>query len=185
MESTIISRILPARPVIRISEFTNTISLRSNFLKLSIKSEPFLGVQQYHISFFPEIERESKISPSILKSINSQLRESYNNFFYIGESLFSVTLNQRVKEFFTKYSDIEYKITIQPTPNYIDLTSRNNYESIKFKSLLEKLIKVILRENPNMTIFFKNYFNLNKAKKVGPGNLNLFRIYCSWYKFKY
>ncbi len=168
MESFITKpKILPSRPQNVATPFTKYVPLRSNYLQLSLRSGPSIGVQQYHMSINPKIDNDSSnLMFMVIKNISPKLRETYRKYFWTGESLFSITLDETAKDFTTTYKEIEYTITIQPTANYIDVSNISKSESQKFKSLLEKLVKAILRENPNMAVFHKNYFNLNGAKKI-------------------
>ena len=162
----------PKRPKLneQIRNKNTSIILQSNFLKMRFNPNQN-HVRQFSIKINPDLPEDSyQLFRKILKSISKELKQHFKLYLISGRSLFS-TLNDENSSITlkTQLDNIEYDIEITKTKNLIDLsqiTTLNN-ENIQIKSLIERIIKMLLEANDGFIRFDGgNFYNYYKYEKI-------------------
>ena len=152
------------------------LKIHSNFFLMRI-NKTVENVYIYSIAFTPEIPHDSFIRKSLFEKIHVLLKERYNFYVYSGDCFFTVKLEEK-QEFTSFYKlnnvDMYVKIAITPTKNVVNLSDciKNQNYNAEIKSLLEIVVKSILKSNELMRIgnsgyYFKNLSSdMNQISKI-------------------
>jgi hypothetical protein len=124
-------------------------------------------------------EKDDKYSLSttfkqrIINTASSKVAQKYKNFIFIGSALFSEKKVDEVTQIPAEYHSVNYLIDIQPTTKTIEMskdskTMMDQYNSGKneIKSILEIIIKEILRHNPSLIKDANSYFDKSREKEL-------------------
>lgn len=141
------------------------ISLKTNLYKIKIKKNYTL--YEYAVKFQHEDPNLSaSFKSKILTKQYSELNKIYGMFFLSGDSLFSNKPVIEVKNVLSIYNKFEYSILICPTEQRIDLNQLEEATKKRpaLKSILELIVKDILKANPKVK-FMKNMYTMKNDKK--------------------
>jgi hypothetical protein len=172
-ENTHLNLSFPKKPSINPQKRTKPITLISNYLKISLKSN-HRRVKQYSIKYSPEIPADNGfLRRSIIRQLTSELNNFYEPFFDSGDCFFSPQDVYEQKYFSTtikasgndpEITDSDYILEISRTDNQINLEEITKFSSfsMKTKNFLEVLIKKIVLANSGIMRFNnREYFDFN------------------------
>lgn len=163
MEQSSTKYIYPTKPQLnRDARGERPILLRSNFIQIRVRPN---FIHQYHISYCPDIPSDSiKTRKVVMRSVYKELKKIYTQCDWRGDSLYATIKLDDVQEFSGKDGDNEYKVKIQPTKNFIDLSDVKEFQ--KNKSFIENVLKMIFRENDSLVMINRNVFDLSKKQQM-------------------
>ena len=153
----------------------NEIPIYTNLYK--IKLERNYTLYEYAVNFNYDKDDQYSLSTPfkqrIINTVSSKIAQKLKNFIFIGSALFSEKKIEEVTQISTEYHNVEYLIDIQPTTKIIEMskdseTMMSQYNSGRFeiKSILEIIVKEILRHNPSLIRDANSYFDKSNEKEL-------------------
>ena len=153
----------------------NEIPIYANLYKIELERNYTL--YEYAVNFIYEKDDKYSLSTTfkqrIINTASSKVAQKYKNFIFIGSALFSEKKVDEVTQIPVEYHSVNYLIDIQPTTKTIEMskdskTMMGQYNSGKneIKSILEIIIKEILRHNPSLIKDANSYFDKSREKEL-------------------
>ena len=151
------------------------IPIYANLYKIELDRNYTL--YEYAVNFIYEKDDKYSLSTTfkqrIINTASSKVAQKYKNFIFIGSALFSEKKVDEVTQIPAEYHSVNYLIDIQPTTKTIEMskdskTMMDQYNSGKneIKSILEIIIKEILRHNPSLIKDANSYFDKSREKEL-------------------
>lgn len=145
------------------------VNLYSNLYRISVKKSRVF--YEYSVKFqHDEIHLSTQLKRKVMAKINNQISEKFGVYIFTGNTLFSTLENKDAVNLLSIYKKFQYSIMIVPTKDRVEITncSKTMLELFKkkpeVKTILELIIKDILRHNPNLK-FVKNLYCKKYAEK--------------------
>ncbi len=153
----------------------NEIPIYTNLYKIELERNYTL--YEYAVNFNYDKDDQYSLSTPfkqrIINTVSSKIAQKLKNFIFIGSALFSEKKIEEVTQISTEYHNVEYLIDIQPTTKIIEMskdseTMMSQYNSGRFeiKSILEIIVKEILRHNPSLIRDANSYFDKSNEKEL-------------------
>ena len=153
----------------------NEIPIYTNLYKIELERN--YTIYEYAVNFNYDKDDQYSLSTPfkqrIINTVSSKIAQKLKNFIFIGSALFSEKKIEEVTQISTEYHNVEYLIDIQPTTKIIEMskdseTMMSQYNSGRFeiKSILEIIVKEILRHNPSLIRDANSYFDKSNEKEL-------------------
>ena len=153
----------------------NEIPIYTNLYKIELERNYTL--YEYAVNFNYDKDDQYSLSTPfkqrIINTVSSKIAQKLKNFIFIGSALFSEKKIEEVTQISTEYHNVEYLIDIQPTTKIIEMSkdsetmmSQYNSGRIEIKSILEIIVKEILRHNPSLIRDANSYFDKSNEKEL-------------------
>lgn len=160
---------LPCPQLKNLNYVSKKVNLYSNLYKISVKkSRTFF---EYSVKFqHDEVHLSTLLKRKVMSKINQQINEKYGVYIFTGSNLFSTNEIKDAVNLLSIYKKFQYSIVIVPTKERVDITnnSKDMLELYKnkpeVKTILELIVKDILRHNPNLK-FVKNLYGKKHCEK--------------------
>jgi aubergine-like protein len=150
------------------------VSLYSNLYKISLKKNYIL--YEYAVKFqHDDLHLSTQLKRKVFSKICAQVSEKYGVYLFTGTSLFTTKEVKEVLNFLSTFKKFQYSILIQPTKELVELKEdpvyMNNLYKRKpeIKTILELIVKDILRHNPSLK-FVKNLYGKKYSEKSVKAN---------------
>lgn len=145
------------------------VSLYSNLYKISLKKNYIL--YEYAVKFqHDELHLSTQLKRRVLAKVSAQISEKFGVYLFTGSSLFATKEVKEVVNITPAFKKFQYSVLIQPTSELIQLKDCPEYmfnlykRKPEVKSILELIMKDILRHNPSLK-FVKNLYGKKYAEK--------------------
>jgi aubergine-like protein len=160
---------LPNQNLNKLPYTEKKVRLYSNLYKINLSKNYIL--YEYAVKFqHDEIHLSTQLKRKVISKINLQISEKYGIYLFTGNSLFATQEVKDVVNLLSVFKKFQYSILIQPTKELIQMKNCPEYmlnlyvRKPEIKTILELIIKDILRHNPSLK-FVKNLYGKKYAQK--------------------
>ena len=161
---------LPNPKLSKLKYTDKKVALYSNLYKISLKKNYIL--YEYAVKFqHDDLHLSTLLKRKVFGKICAQVSEKYGVYLFTGGSLFTTKEVKEVVNMLSTFKKFQYSILIQPTKELVELKEcpvyMNNLHKRKpeIKTILELIIKDILRHNPSLK-FVKNLYGKKYSEKA-------------------
>lgn len=157
---------LPRQNLDNLQYAAKKLKVYSNLYKLSIKRNFLL--YEYSVKFQHEQEHLSTIlKRKVFSKVSSQISETFGTYIYTGDALFATKEIKEVTNVLSVFKKFQYSVLICPTSQVIEMKKDLHEVASKrpiVKTILELIVKDILRHNPSLK-FVKNLYGKKYDEK--------------------
>lgn len=150
------------------------VPLYSNLYRIGLKKNYIL--YEYAVKFqHDDLHLSTLLKRKVFSKICTQVTEKYGVYLFTGTSLFTTKEVKEVVNLSSTFKKFLYSFLIQPTKELIELKDDPAYMNSlhkrkpEVKTILELIIKDILRHNPSLK-FVKNLYGKKYSEKAVKAN---------------
>ena len=165
---------LPNPKLAKLKYTNKKVPLYSNLYRISLKKNYVL--YEYAVKFQHEdLHLSTLLKRKVFSKICMQVSEKYGVYLFTGTSLFTTKEVKEVVNMVSTFKKFEYSLLIQPTKELIEMKDCPKFMNALFKrkpevkTILELIVKDILRHNPSLK-FVKNLYGKKYSEKAVKAN---------------